>query len=92
MLAAPVRPLSSERALEPVRQDSSVAEKQESRPALLLVVRSERLAGRVGDACLRTTAGVLEIQTSRTRERCSGDLVPIGRWLSASIRPAGGLR
>jgi len=33
--------LSSDRTVEPVRQDSSFAEKQESHPALLLVVRRE---------------------------------------------------
>jgi hypothetical protein len=33
--------LSSERTLEPVRQDSSLAEKQESDPALLVVVRAD---------------------------------------------------
>jgi hypothetical protein len=33
-----------------------------------------------------------EIHTSGTLERGSGGLVPIGRWLSASIRDAGGLR
>ena len=35
---------SSERTVEPVRQDSSFAEKQESHPARLLIVRSGRLA------------------------------------------------
>jgi len=43
--------LSSERTLEPVRQDSSFAEKQESHPALLVVVPSGRLTKVVRDAC-----------------------------------------
>ncbi len=46
--------LSSERTVEPVRQDSSFAEKQESHPALLLVVqpgrdRRRRRRARFGD-------------------------------------------
>jgi hypothetical protein len=48
--------------VEPVRQDSSFAEKQESRPARLLVVRSSHLAARRGRYCLRpfamTAAGI----------------------------------
>ena len=43
--------LSSERRAERVRQDSSFAEKQESRPALPPIVRSGRLAGGRRDAC-----------------------------------------
>jgi hypothetical protein len=35
--------LSSERTLEPVRHDSSFAEKQESHTALLVVVHRERV-------------------------------------------------
>jgi hypothetical protein len=39
---SPIVHLSSERMVQPVRQDSSFAEKQESHPALpLLVVRRE---------------------------------------------------
>jgi hypothetical protein len=42
--------LSSQRTLVPVRQDGCFAEKQEPHPALLLIVRRERLARGHGDA------------------------------------------
>ena len=47
-----VRP-SSERARQAVRQDCSFAKKQESPLALLVVVRSRRLASVAGDDCIR---------------------------------------
>ena len=50
--AAHVRPLSSEPALEPVRQDYSFAKKQASAPALLVVVRSGA-SGLTADAPLQ---------------------------------------
>src|SRR5215207_8430283 len=62
--------LSSERAVEPVRQDSSFSEKQESHPALLLVVPGSRLVSGDWDACLPTAAGapvMSENIPSRTR-------------------------
>ena len=45
--------LNSERTLEPVRQDSSFAEKQQPRPARLVVVPSRRATPELGDARLR---------------------------------------
>jgi hypothetical protein len=47
--------LSSQRTLEPVRQDGCFAEKQEPHPALLLIVPSERLGGTAADARIRGT-------------------------------------
>jgi hypothetical protein len=66
---------SSARPVEPVRRDSSFAEKQEFYPALLLVVRCRRDAGRlagfshsrVSGAARRLVPGAV---TERARARC----------------------
>jgi hypothetical protein len=50
---------SSERTGEPVRQDSSFAEKQKSHLARLLVFLSGREFGQIGDAGLSTGAAVI---------------------------------
>ena len=51
--------LSSERTLEPVRQDSSFAEKHEFPPALLRVVRNERVRPNDAGAGLRANGAVM---------------------------------
>jgi hypothetical protein len=48
--------LSSERTLEPVRQDRYLAEKQESHPALLVVVGDDRPRCPAGDDLLQPEA------------------------------------
>jgi hypothetical protein len=63
---------SSARPVEPVRRDSSFAEKQESYPALLLVVRSGRIRRRGARASFRIGAGASVTSGScppRTRPR-----------------------
>jgi hypothetical protein len=49
--------LSSERTLEPVRKDCSFAEKQESQPALMLVVHRRRVVVTERGACFLTSGG-----------------------------------
>ena len=61
--------LSSERTLEPLRQDSSFAEKQESHPALLVVVPSRCLWRRIGDARPSGEAGSRPYAFSGGRRR-----------------------
>jgi hypothetical protein len=51
--------LSSERTGEPVREDGSFAEKQNSHLARRLVVLSGRKFGQIGDARLSTGAAVI---------------------------------
>jgi hypothetical protein len=61
--------LSSQGTVEPVRQDGCFAEKQEPHPALVLIVRDERLTCELGDARLR--ARKEERVASRVREMTS---------------------
>jgi hypothetical protein len=56
--------LSSERTVEPVRQDSSFAEKQESHPALLLLVLSGRLRRDLQDARNHADAALVRVMAS----------------------------
>jgi hypothetical protein len=61
--------LSSERTLESVRQDSAFAEKQDSHPALLVVVPSERERSNRRHAPARVDARVFVADDGR--EPCS---------------------
>jgi hypothetical protein len=74
---------SSERMVEPVRQDSAFAEKQESRPARLLVVRSRRAADRHAGARTRAKAGAWR-PTTRFPSRVNA---PVLKRAHQSCRP-----
>jgi hypothetical protein len=62
--------LNSERTVEPVRQDGSFAEKQQSHRALLFLVPSGRLAGINRDArSLCGASGILVVTRAGTQSR-----------------------
>src|SRR4051794_3297675 len=65
--------LSSERTVEPVRQDSSFAEKQESHPARLLIVR------RVSEPGGRVASASFAKRQRSTQRRHSG--APVELWV-----------
>jgi hypothetical protein len=89
--------LSSERARQAVRQDCSFAKKQESPPALLVVVQGSHLRRQWRCDCLRGTEigrACSESDTARERVRCGArrvrkhEATPNGRSAYERITPS----